>query len=353
MLDRPNALLKGLTGVLGWLTSPVTHGHPESRREYERLRESEARFRSLIEQVPALTYIWDLRPAPGEAPHIYTSPQSFNIFGFGAEEWEEDPDLWERQLHPDDRTIAVAATERSEETGEPFSLDYRMLAKDGRTVWVHDEGVVTEHDANGRPKIMQGVLIDITLRKDLEEQLRQRTEELEQMSMTDSLTGLLNARGFELLATHELKVAARDGRAPRLLFLDLDDLKGINDTFGHAVGDVALKDFAGILRDTFRGSDIVARLGGDEFCVLLTSGDLSERQETSTARLLKTIGRHGEDVERPYRIRASIGAAAYDPNVHASLRELMDEADRAMYEVKRERRRARSGRSGGPMPGAM
>ena len=315
-----------------------------SLKELERLRASEARFRSLIEQVPALTYIWDLRPDPGHSSHLYASPQSLDIFGFRPEEWEEDPELWERQVHPDDRTIAIAANEHSEETGEPLSLDYRMLHKDGREVWVHDEAVVTEFDEDGRPKIMQGVMLDISQRKVLERQLQERTEQLEQLSMTDSLTGLLNTRGFEMMATHELKVADRGERAIRLLFLDLDDLKGINDNLGHAAGDAALREFAEILKETFRGSDIVGRLGGDEFCVLLTSGDLDERQEASTDRLLQRMEQDPHEGDRPYVLSASIGAATYDPEVHGTLQSLTDEADRKMYEVKRERRRARSGR---------
>jgi diguanylate cyclase (GGDEF)-like protein/PAS domain S-box-containing protein len=333
-------MVVGMAALPAWVAIRTRRKWREAERESQRLGEAEARFRSLVERVPALTYIWDLRPDPGVAPHIYSSPQSIQILGFEPEAWESDPDLWLRQVHPDDQTIALAATERCEETGEPFSLDYRMFAKDGRVVWVHDEAVVTERDASGRPKIMQGVMIDITRRKELEEQLRQRTEELEWLSMTDSLTGLLNPRGFELLGNHELKVAERADRSLSLLFLDLDGLKGINDTFGHAAGDRALKDLADILRQTFRGSDVLARLGGDEFCVLLTGGEPPSTEEPATVRLIEAITQHREDTHRPYALSVSVGSAVIDPNDHASLRELVEEADRAMYEAKQTRRGA-------------
>ena len=313
-----------------------------SLAELGRLRTSEARFRSLVERVPAITYMWDVNPPPGSAPHMYTSPQSLDVLGFTPEEWGADPDLWVRQLHPDDRERILEATEKSEQSGEPFNVDYRLLTKDGRVVWLHDEAVVTEWDSAGRPRVMQGVLMDVTHRMELETELRRRTQELERLSMTDELTGLLNPRGFELIGDHEMKVADRTKRPLALLFLDVDGLKLINDDHGHASGNTALHDLAEILRQTFRGSDILARVGGDEFCVLLTTGEPIEMDEVSIARLQDAISRHNEESPEPYALSVSVGVSRFDPECPRSLGDLMEEADQRMYRAKRARRAGRT-----------
>jgi diguanylate cyclase (GGDEF)-like protein len=121
----------------------------------------------------------------------------------------------------------------------------------------------------GRPAMI-GTLLDITERR--------RLEELQHaLSITDELTGLHNRRGFFTLAQQQMKVSERSGGALLLFFVDLDDLKHINDTFGHLEGDKALIEVSNVLRDTFRESDIIGRIGGDEFAVLaIETSDLTE-----------------------------------------------------------------------------
>lgn len=128
------------------------------------LREAEALYRNLIEQIPAVTYI----ESPGEGDHVvYISPQVEAVLGYPVSDWLEDPTLWNRLVHPDDRAVVHEADVRTDETGEPFSLDYRMIAKGGRAVWIHDgAALVTGED--GCPLAWQGMLFDITERKLLE-----------------------------------------------------------------------------------------------------------------------------------------------------------------------------------------
>ena len=143
------------------------------REEAERaLQEAEVKFRTLVEQVPAIAYIWDMHPEPGRSHHLYTSPQSEGMLGFTPEDWIENVNLFEEQLHPDDRERVEEETRLSEEAGGPISMEYRLLARDGRVVWFRDEAVVTGWDEDGRPKVVQGVLFDITERKLVEEELR-------------------------------------------------------------------------------------------------------------------------------------------------------------------------------------
>ncbi len=175
------------------------------REEAERaLQQAEAKFRTLVEQIPAITYIWDAHPEPGMSHHLYTSPQSESMLGFTSEDWVSDPELFERQLHPDDSDRVAEATRRSEATGEPFSMEYRLIARDGRAVWFRDEAVVTARDANGHPKIIQGVLFDITDRKHVEQEL-ERAFERERLA-AEHLRALDEMKNLQLHAvSHDLR----------------------------------------------------------------------------------------------------------------------------------------------------
>ena len=139
----------------------------ERRRAEEELRATELRYRVLAEQLPAVTYAWSVDPSDESAPY-YTSPRIEQLLGYTVQEWETDPDFWMSRLHPDDRQLVLTAAIRSETTGEPFSMEYRFLHKDGHIVWVLDEAILLERDDAGKPRIFQGVTIDITTRKTAE-----------------------------------------------------------------------------------------------------------------------------------------------------------------------------------------
>jgi diguanylate cyclase (GGDEF)-like protein len=159
--------------------------------------------------------------------------------------------------------------------------------------------------------------------------------ELRYLALTDELTCLYNRRGFFAAAAHQLKLARRNMQGMLLFFCDLDNLKKINDTYGHAEGDLALVRAADALEEAFRESDVVARLGGDEFAVLaLTSPD--DNEEGLLRRLEKSVEKAGRN-DRRYQLSLSVGVARFDPKRAVSLGELMAEADKAMYEQKRGR----------------
>lgn len=144
----------------------------ERKQAEDALREAEARYRALVEQMPAITYTNPLKPG---GPSTYISPQIEKILGYSVEECKEDPSLLDRALHPDDRERVEAAEAHAEATGEPMSLEYRMRTRDGREVWVQDE-LVLVRDEEGRPLFWQGILLDITERKRAEEKLRKSEE---------------------------------------------------------------------------------------------------------------------------------------------------------------------------------
>jgi diguanylate cyclase (GGDEF)-like protein len=160
-------------------------------------------------------------------------------------------------------------------------------------------------------------------------------EELLALSLTDELTGLYNRRRFFILTEQYLKVAIRTKKRPLLLFVDMDDLKWINDHYGHNKGDQALIGLANILKKTFRESDIIARIGGDEFVVLLESTD--ESDEMLITRLYENIRDYNAKQSQPI-LSISLGTAQFNPEYPISIDELLSKADALMYAKKREKK---------------
>lgn len=159
-------------------------------------------------------------------------------------------------------------------------------------------------------------------------------ERLRSLSLKDELTGLLNRRGFFVLAEQQVVVAKRHGRRMLLNVGDMDSLKQINDTLGHAEGDAAIIEIADILRESFRQSDIIARIGGDEFAILqveYVAGNLTDPVQ----RLQCNIDRHNDQGKHEYFLSLSVGTSLYDPNEPSSINELIKQADDIMYERKK------------------
>lgn len=159
--------------------------------------------------------------------------------------------------------------------------------------------------------------------------------ELRYLALTDDLTSLYNRRAFFAAATQQLKIARRSSRRLLLFFCDVDNLKRINDTYGHRAGDLALVRTADAIQEAFRDSDILARLGGDEFAMLATL-DGDGNGDALVQRLNQSL-RKSNAREVRYVLSVSVGMARFDPKKPISLGELMAEADKAMYEQKRSK----------------
>ena len=159
-------------------------------------------------------------------------------------------------------------------------------------------------------------------------------EQVRQLAILDPLTALANRRGFTLLCQHHLELAVRTKKPLTMLFLDVDRMKGINDSFGHSEGDRALMDTARLMLMTFRKSDVLGRLGGDEFAVLMTETAI-DGPEVAAARLDDNIRAFNAGSRRGYTLGLSVGMARFDPEAPCSLDELLARGDQAMYRDKR------------------
>lgn len=130
------------------------------RRAQSRADEAEAKYRSLVELVPAITYV----EALDTRRTFSISPQIESILGFTPEEWLGDAFRWENCLHPKDKERVISACKLANERREPWCEEYRVIARDGRTVWIHDEAVLVR-GSSGQPLCWQGVMVDITARR--------------------------------------------------------------------------------------------------------------------------------------------------------------------------------------------
>ena len=276
-----------------------------------------ARFRVLVEQLPLSVYIDRLDDV---SSNVYTSPQIEQMLGYTVQEWVENRDLFVEILHPEDRERVLAAHQLTHATGEPLLVEYRLRARDGRYVWVQDEArVVLDPDGS----VLQGYLLDVTARHEAEEQLRHQ-------AFHDALTGLANRALFTNRVEHALVLRSQLARAEvAVLFLDLDDFKGVNDTLGHAAGDTLLRGVGVRLRDSLSPSYTVARLGGDEFAVLIeeVAGPASavDAAERIVAPLQKPFEIEGREVFVSASVGIALGTVADD---------LLRAADVAMYRAK-------------------
>ncbi|MGL5498795.1 MAG: diguanylate cyclase domain-containing protein [Aeromonas sobria] len=251
----------------------------------------------------------------------------FNLQNFQAGDMAPHFDLWSAKLHPDDRSHTLTHYHDHLQGLTPcYEAEYRTVGPEGEITWLWDRGRVVDWDGDGKPLRIMGSHIDITQRKAYELQLAERAN-------SDALTGLLNRQGFGK-AFKQLKP-----QGPRaLLFIDLDDFKGINDQLGHACGDRVLQQIAQWLRRIMPASALCGRYGGDEFVVHLHHEVSSHTSAQLADVLISEIQRYVPQPDCPLRVGMSIGIALWEAEL--SLREVLDVADRAMYEAKARGKRA-------------
>jgi diguanylate cyclase (GGDEF)-like protein/PAS domain S-box-containing protein len=293
--------------------------------------EAEARYRALVEQVPAIAYI----DKEGKGT-VYVSPQIETIFGVSAEAYCADGELWNRLLHPEDRAQIEAEYDAFVEgTGGDLS-DYRVLTPDGRTVWIRDRAM-TVRDEHGRLLLEHGLMFDIT-------ELKEAEAEIAHLAYHDKLTGLPNRAMFEETLELSIARAARGNLSVAVLYLDLDNFKLVNDSLGHHAGDTLLQLFAERLERCTRDTDLVARQGGDEFLLLLSDIERGEDDDDAPAvQAVEIVARRVQEALRePFDLggtefyaRGSIGVSLY-PRDALDGTSLMKNADTAMYVSKRQ-----------------
>ena len=307
-----------VAGFVVWVTN---RGMSERKRIYKDLRESEERYRRLVETMN------DGLLVQSQDRFTYVNNRLCQMLGYTREEIIGRP-LYDFLPEQGKEIMAEQLNRRSR--GERKYYEIPWTGKAGAQVYtiVSPEPVFNDE---GQYQGSFAVVTDISERKHLEEKLRK-------LSLHDELTGLYNRRGFLTLSDQQLRMARRMKRKMFLLFIDLDRMKWINDTLGHQEGDRALQEVAQILKDTFRESDVIARFGGDEFVVLLFETSDSG-MDIYRRRLQEGLWASQAQGKFDPPLSVSVGIVLYDPEHPLSLEDLLSQADALMYEDKKDKKR--------------
>jgi len=294
----------------------------ERKQAEEELRESEAKYYDLYENAPDMYYTLNLATGTikecnktflrktGYSKVELIGRPIFELFDYDS--IDEAKNIFQRFLI----------------SGEISDAESRVKCKDGRIIDI-SLNVSAIRDKDGKITHSRSIWRDITERKEQEKTIRT-------LSITDQLTGLYNRRGFTALSEQQLRIAERTKSGILLLFADVDNLKQINDKFGHKVGDEALVETANVLKEVFRKMDIIARIGGDEFAVLASEASL-EYADIIRNRLQDRLNVHNLNANRFYNLSLSIGMVYHPPPPPYSLDELISSADSLMYEEKQRK----------------
>jgi diguanylate cyclase (GGDEF)-like protein/PAS domain S-box-containing protein len=311
----------------GRLLGDARRAHEDLAIAHAQTAQSDFRYRVLVEHVPAAVYIDVADPDVSDGGRLaYMSPQIESMLGFAPQEFLADPELWPRLIDPEDREQALVAYREHWRTGRPLRAEYRMLARDGSTIWVRDEAFAMTDGSDETHRVSQGLLVDTSEQKRLEAQLLHD-------ALHDPLTGLANRALFQERVARALGRLRRRRTPLALLFLDIDDFKLINDSLGHAAGDRLLIEVAARLSSAVRPGDTVARQGGDEFTVLLARVQGLAEAEATAERLADELRRPIAIDGLSLVIGVSIGVAVAT-NSGLAADELLSHADAAMYTAK-------------------
>ncbi len=313
---KPNGMIGGLIVTLIDLT--------QRKRIEEELQQIKTFTDGIVQTMTEGLVLTD-----AEGKFTFVNPAGAALLGY------RPADMVDREVvsfvPKDQRNIVKEADDRrSKGISDRYELDF--LHKDGsrRTLLVSGGPRVSGSGASGT----MAVLLDITDRKLMEEQIRS-------LSLEDELTKLYNRRGFMTLAEQQLKNASRLHKRAFLIYADVDNLKAVNDTFGHKEGDKALVQLAAAIKKSFRESDIVARLGGDEFVVLAmettrSGADiLTKRLDEKLAMFNLHMSQEGN---ASYTVSVSLGVAMFDPEFPSRIEDMIVQADSHMYEQKKAKK---------------
>jgi len=290
----------------------------EKKQVESSLQDTEAKYRSLVESTEDSIYL-----VARDYRYLFMNKKHFMRMGLVPDQFLGHQ---YHEFHSAEETARfMEHVNQVFETGESCQNEH-MSMRDGKYFL---QTLSPIKDQNNSIVAITVISKDISDRKRMEEELRS-------LSLTDELTGLYNRRGFLALADQYLKIVNRMKNQISILYADLDDLKVINDTFGHQEGDRAIIETAEVLRETFRESDVAARIGGDEFVVMpavISNASL----ELVLERLHKNIARVNDQADRKYQISLSYGIALYDPEEPCTIEELLSRGDRMMYAHKKSK----------------
>ena len=303
------------------LATAINHMLEKTHTALAALKNSEEQFQLATEGADVGLWDWDLH-----SNAIYFSPVFKRQLGYREEEISDRYEEWEGRLHPEDRARTLAMIQNYlAARASSYEVEYRLRHKDGSYRWFLSRGALRRDDA-GRPVRILGVQVDITKRREAEEQLGR-------LAHYDSLTGLPNRVLFSDRLSQAMIESDRHGRLVGVAFLDLDRFKNVNDTLGHDAGDQLLKAVAERLTGAARKGDTVARLSGDELTLILSDMGHVDDAARVAQKILEAFTLPFHVAGRELHMTASLGITLYPFDVQ-DVSGLLRNADIAMYRAK-------------------
>jgi len=305
-----------------------------------KLREIEKKYHDLLNYLPVGVY----HTTP-DGKLIEVNKSLANLLGFKNEEDLKALDVNDLYVEKKDRDRHLKKLNES----VPYFSEFKLKRKDGQIIWGRDYPRAVL-GLDGRVQYYTGILVDVTAQKKAEEQYRNALKKVEivnqerqkminnlkTLNAMDELSGLYNRRGFITSVQEQLQLTKGKNIRLYFVFIDIDNIKKINDLWGHKKGDEAITSFAIILKASMRKSDIKGRLGGDEFAVLVQKAPKSGVNGL-ISRLHKNLKEFNSKKMFCFELSESIGIAEYDSKNPCSMDELMVQADKLMYRDKKRR----------------
>jgi len=303
----------------------LTRTSPEVRQAVDQTTDSACLcLETLVNSIDGI--VWEADPRTFR--FTFVSEQARRILGYAPEDWLEEG-FWEAHLHPDDVGLAIEHCTGWNAQSPRRCHEYRMVARDGRAVWLRD--LISIEMRDGRPAGLRGIMVDISEHRRLDKEEARR--EIERLSLYDGMTGLPNRAFLHDRLAHALKAAERDHSHVALLAVDLDRLAHINEVLGHQIGDRLLVAVAERLRGAMRGADTVTRHVGDEFVIIME--DLANPRDAAVLaeRVLDELSRPFALEGHEVNISACIGIGIYPEDGTTPL-VLIKHADVALHHAK-------------------
>jgi len=299
----------------------ITHDVTERRKAQDALRQSEEKYRNILENIQEAYFEVDLA-----GNFTFFNDSLCRLTGCSREELVgANYKQFSDKEHSKNVFLIFNKVFNTGEAEQGF--DWLIIRKDGTKRYI-EASVSLKKDSKDNPAGFRGVIRDITERKKIE-------QELNHLATHDALTGLPNRLMFSQLLDHAIQSAQRNKKQLAVLFIDLDRFKIINDSLGHEAGDILLKEMAQRFKQSLRTSDVVGRLGGDEFTILVEDFNDVKQVETIAQKILTTVIKPMSIMDEECRVTASIGISVF-PKDGQDEQSLMKNADIAMYFAKEE-----------------
>ncbi len=321
-LSQHNDMADPVAGQINQVLDQLQGSRNELRQQHEHALQESRRLNGLLSGINAI--VWEVDPASGR--FTYVSDEAEALSGHPPSRWLEQG-FTEQYVHPSDRDWLVGFLTHLGNAAHTFNLDFRLFGQNGDTIWLRMISTLEMRDLG---PVLTGLLLDITEEKRSEQRIAYLADH-------DPLTGLINRRRFQEKLEEQIGYNRRYQATGALLFMDLDQFKYINDTYGHQTGDEYLRQVAHHLRSALRKTDTIGRLGGDEFGVLLPRVDARQTARVCEGLLKYLNGREFIYEGRRTPFTASIGVAMF-PEHSDKASDLLARADSAMYNAKEQGR---------------